>query len=380
MDALNFSSLTQRLGARGRIIASLLLTVFPRRRLRFGTPDREDLSIIDRVRRDLHDIQNSLQDQPPDAQELRERLFDHLLSIADATSTLIESMVQSETAVSLKLLWRREDELDILVRTIVRDSASQLGREWTQPPNYYPYSSNTAFDDIVRGVTRHRYFASDNLSALEAQGRYKNSRAGWPHYYNTTAVIAIPVTDTNVEGLIGFLCIDTKYGHVSSARVRRSLELMSGQVYNAFRLLNALERPTQRRLKALSERALFGWKYRDRSVVEYDGEYQKSFQQSIDRLVESYKHRTKPVARRPRLDRGRGASPPSHSEGAPMSGKFAPMSDLVTNEMLEPELAAALKKIDAMSEDDFVGVLRRVAPGNPYAEDLLRAAEEADSD
>ncbi len=51
-------------------------------------------------------------------------------------------------------------------------------------------------------------------------------------------------------------------------------------------------------------------------------------------------------------------------------------ADLLADDEIDPERAKILKNAGKISDEEFVRILEKIAPGNPYAEDLLRAAKD----
>jgi hypothetical protein len=140
---------------------------------------------------EIEKLIRKLEEHPTNGLESTEKIFHDLyrsfLNIANSGSTIISSEASAACAVSVKLLWREADG-DITVRRFIRDSNSR--RQRVSAPEGFSWFENTAFRSIALGQEQD-YFVSDNLSLLEAQGKYSNVNKHWSELYNSTAVAPI---------------------------------------------------------------------------------------------------------------------------------------------------------------------------------------------
>lgn len=263
--------------------------------------DEDARSILFRAQSDLNRIVQKLDHaELPDIDAARVSAYEHILDIADVGSILVGMQVEKSPAVSIKILWQQPSG-EIVVRTMARNERSRDDREKRNPPNYFSYRENTAFDCIARENGSNRYFASDNLTALYAIGSYKNAREKWPNLYNATAVVGIPGQSHNGNDLLGFLCADVPFGRMQSSRVRVVLETLSTYVYYVLRLIYAIELLNSRELtkgqlqgfvsgRAIPDvtRSSPGFRWNTNRLMASSMPRQLLFQAAVDKLEDAH--------------------------------------------------------------------------------------------
>lgn len=343
---------------------------------------RDDRQIFGRIQSDFAELQTQLRSiefATDDAYFAA--LYAHLLRVVDATATLLTTSVRSEAAIAIKLLWADQQGFP-RVRTFVRDKNSQGERAEATAPNLFPVSDNTAFDSIAYQKTGGRYFGSDNLSALEASGGYRNSRESWPHYYNTTAVMGVPFEPE--RALVAFLCADTRYGAITAPRATRTLEIVSSYVYSIFGLsfeaqCRFLRKHTSEELRSIDASTLeIGWTIGDGHLVRRNPTAQSIFQRAVEHLEESYFTRhpnDAPVGTSPRIKRGGAGARRPENGGEIMNEADRDPSDLLADSDLDPKRVEAIEQILNEPDQQFFTVLAKVASGNPHAEAMVDAAK-----
>jgi hypothetical protein len=359
--------------------------------------DPGDKRILEKTLDDFSDIRRTLLSNEFAAlEETRYKIFEHLHSTTNIAATIITAQVQQESAITIKLLWIGDDQTE-LVRTLLRNDRSREDREHVQPPNFFPYELNTAFKEVACNKAASRYFVSDNLTALEAEGKYRNAREKWPYVYNAAAVVGIPGQSLPAQGLVGFLCADALVGRMSSFRIRRTLEVLSAHIYSVFRLAFIIELAavtsahhvtTERELllKLWSQHVSgvrAGWQFRDSKLRPIDTSQQLLFQTAIMKLEEAHHRRVKNANARaanssPRLSRRSVSLSFSQQGEQGMLDTDLPISDSIPDAALDQERLRALQD-KPVTDDEFLSILEELAPRNPYANDLLRAAKKAQS-
>ncbi|MEP2758658.1 MULTISPECIES: hypothetical protein [Alphaproteobacteria] len=339
------------------------------------------------------DLLSRLIDAPPDfasnilsrvntePNAVRREMYDEILDLVEMTSLVITKAFGRDSAATIKLLWSATDG-EVVVRTLARDAQSRSKREHLQPPNFFPVSCNTAFERIACQPDHGRYFASDNLKALELRGHYKNNNDMWPQQYNATAVVGIPYTTDAGELLSGFLCVDSRTGPLSDNKTRLILELVSARVHNLFSLVLFVEMKSQGLLDLedfQNFRGRVGWRCEDQRLVVDDSHHQMVFQAAIDRLEQSHEvydtsqHRVAPDGP---LERDGLQVSPANAEAMAMKASDPFYADLLSDEDIDPQRAKVLQRAGKISDREFVSILEKISPGNPYAEGLLKAAKD----
>jgi hypothetical protein len=301
-------------------------------------------------------------------------LYRSFLNIANSGATVITSEVSAPCAVSVKLLWLEKDG-SISVRKFIRDSSSRQKR--LVSPDGFSVADNTAFQSVVFGSNQYEYFASDNLTTLASTDEYRNVNESWMTLYNSTAVAPIRST----EAIIGFICVDSWYGRLSDVRVRRLLELLASHLYTGIQLLllnaNKLEENSESAIGFVK----IGGQLEPRNRVS-----QLCFQRAVEQLHAS----VQPVVdredllttlqqqawashERPGVELGVAGD--SYSSSGIMADSDDFFTDSIPDWALDPESEKLSQKIRQLTDDQFAEILRRSAPGNPYAEGLLKSIE-----
>jgi len=218
-------------------------------------------------------------------EQLGRLLHGHVVSLVDKVRSIIATSIEAPASVAIKLLLAASDGSSPVIRTFVRDSVSQDQRK--RAPDAFPWTSNSAFSDIITGK-EPGYFVCDDLQGLEAQGRYRNINKNWKLEYNSTAVTEIPSRRGGSNGIVGFICADSPYGKLSSAPVAKTLEITSAHLYNILGLMVTLgDHQESRELFDRGEKDFrIGWCYNVGAAVELteiDPPRQLRLQKLVDR-------------------------------------------------------------------------------------------------
>lgn len=105
-----------------------------------------------------------------------------------------------------------------LVQDLDEESVLTFCRSANTPHQRYehlrhPVRPNTAFRDIILGVTQ--YFKAVDLEAAALAGNYNNTTVNWSHWYKTAIVVPIRIAvarsrhGTVQYDTLGFLCADS---------------------------------------------------------------------------------------------------------------------------------------------------------------------------
>lgn len=374
---------------------SLLSGLFPSRlrlgfsRLRLQWPlfasDRQDASILTYLTKDLAKVEAQIRrDGLRDHEYIRFLYYETFVRTVDAVSTLVSSTARAPASVAIKLLWRRVGG-EPVIRTLLRDGPSQ-GREFSQPPNYYPYTDNTAFEQLISEKKLRGYFVSDNLSALATRELYKNSNRRWPYFYNATAVAAIPVNGVHRGHLLGFLAVDIRAGKLSSNRVRRALEAVSYHLYDILGMAYAAEAYIEYAdhsfdLKTWEKyreefKSVVGWRCAGGDLEEIDHRHQKFFQNVLERLEQA--HQNAPLIEQAASGLLRETTLPASEEGvSPMTtDTWLNWDEEIADEDLDQERLRAFRSQLPTTRKHFVEAMEGIAEQNPYARAVVQAARE----
>lgn len=167
-------------------------------------------------------------------------LCDYLSSTANIISRVVYGEINAACSVSIKVLYRSDDEPIIL--TFCRDSFSQ--RERSNSPERFSYANNAAFATIINNP-EVGCFGSNDLLTLSIKQEYSNTNERWKQLYNSTAVVSVSGARGGLP--IGFLCVDSWNGKVASDRVKEILFQFADHIYTGFQLICAHEARLRRR-------------------------------------------------------------------------------------------------------------------------------------
>jgi hypothetical protein len=149
---------------------------------------------------------------------------DHSVFLCSRLAEIFELITGSPCHASVKTF----DRLSNQVTTRTRD-ALMHNRDRTLSDEHlqsYPFESNTAFAEIL---TDHRcaIYHSNHLRWRAFWGAYKNANPRWKEFYSATSVMPISShwnsQELNPETVIGFLCIDNRYGKFGTPYCRAIL-------------------------------------------------------------------------------------------------------------------------------------------------------------
>jgi len=213
--------------------------------------DQERIALL------LHNIQDQLRDRlyelieisaSPAAQE-SETLIDvrvtnemFYLFVANNVKTIMEILTKDKCSVSIKVAEERESET--VIRTFIRDTESYPQRkEVDAKSKSFPYYTNSAFRDILRGHVN--YFVSNDLGSDRT---YANMNSSWSKHYNATLVYPIrlqEVPEIEIPGRVdydipGFLCVDNFAGNLNSKACVSTLASVADSLYVHFHLLSLI--------------------------------------------------------------------------------------------------------------------------------------------
>ena len=292
-------------------------------------------------------------------------VYIHLRSLLDRLSLLISSEIGANAAISLKLLWDDGDNTPV-IRTFLRDQESEAMRSHYRPPNKFSPQENTAFSYILYDSDEF-YFCADSLLSLNAEGRYINSNPYWQKLYNSTAVSTVFNRNSKThEGMLGFLCADSKAGSLKSRKVRHLLDSFSEHIYNCYKVVSAETG------SFLTNEIEMGWLRSNGQLLLADTDEHRSFQE-VTQLMEAAFFQKFPNSARERFY-------PSQAEeiaNAHYPRGVRAMSDHDNLELvfgaddsdLDPELLAAVSA--PVSDKKFVRILEKISPYDSYAKDML---------
>lgn len=161
------------------------------------------------------------------------RRLSHVLNAAAAT---ISGEAKDPCAISVKLLWSQKDAggRSPTIFTFCR-TRSNVPRDAS--PNFVYYRSHTPFHMIIHEPARKGYCSADDLTALAELSEYQNANPSWKALYNSTAVRSIEHHVSGPRQVIGFVCVDTLWGKLSSQRVHNLLDIVSKQVHTCLQLI-----------------------------------------------------------------------------------------------------------------------------------------------
>ncbi|MGH6909282.1 MAG: hypothetical protein ACREEG_03775 [Phenylobacterium sp.] len=310
--------------------------------------------VISRALSRLETIEGQALTRAPERDEVLGSLFGHMVQVVDLATTMISSEIQAEAGVTVKLLWTMDDGT-ALVRTFLRNSSARARRDSYRQPNFYPYTDNTAFEQILSGEVDH--FASDNLMRDETAGRYHNTNDSWPDYYNTTCVMPIPPILAGRRIVAGFLCADSRFGPMSSERVVEPLRVMSQHLYDILGLCadvadsdraESLRRPWQER----AAMPAVGWTLQEHILRCVDLDKQRAFQGALEIARQSFGYA------------------PFGSEAANDPAWLKYMDE----DELEAADAAAIAYARALDPAQHLSLLESVAAENPAAGEFVARA------
>lgn len=131
-----------------------------------------------------------------------------------------------------------------LILTLLRDNASALDRKAKSDPcEPYEYYKNLAFTWIRDHKDKEKIFVSNDLKNMI---EYVSGREGWERDYNATAVV--PINDPSSKlstTIIGFLCVDNKFGEFDEEFTVHTLSFFANTLYyvlsSAFIILRSQE-------------------------------------------------------------------------------------------------------------------------------------------
>lgn len=318
----------------------------------------------------LQVITDQITAEPPRARErLLSDLSQHCADVIDATAVFLSHMTKDTVSLSAKFLWMRSASEIPVVHTVFRSTHTKPVREGYEPTDYFTYSENTAFRELVENWGEKRFFASDNLFQLAQQGKYQNSNRRWRSYYAAAAVTPIPSAQDSKKNIVGFLCADSLSAELDNDRVIAILEIVSEHINEVLSSLIAHTYPDKSK-EEISQ--VVGWKHSDSGLMPVNEHCQETFQEAIADLEWMYKSRSAlaPVysgslasALEEEFMRGRNIGGSSYlhelarSQGTPAAKAWLaghsrpPVSDEQANE-----------------------ILRRMAEYNPAARDIIRNA------
>jgi hypothetical protein len=137
--------------------------------------------------------------------------------------SVFDRITDDTCSVCIKILTVDDGRLD--VSTWVRDSRSAAERNYvdrldgTQRFDAY---ANTAFREIIDPRSGKHHFVSNDLKELAALGKYQNANPNWSEHYNAAivvpiaraeSVVALATDGAQIEGFLGFLCVDNLKGN-----------------------------------------------------------------------------------------------------------------------------------------------------------------------
>jgi hypothetical protein len=142
------------------------------------------------------------------------------LFLLDNIKNIFDMLTRDECAISLKILDLDEEDNEIIIRTLFRDSSSYRERKNSDKTIYnYPYYENSAFKEIL-SEDGDSFYVSDDLSS---ETTYINLNKDWKKYYNATLVCPIRMEiieneedEYNDYSILGFICIDNMKGNLNN--------------------------------------------------------------------------------------------------------------------------------------------------------------------
>lgn len=117
-----------------------------------------------------------------------------------------------------------------LIMTLLRDNACAIDRKAKSDPHEpYEYYRNLAFTWIRDQENKENFFVSNDLKNMI---EYVSGRKGWEIDYNATAVVPIndPSSKLNTT-IIGFLCVDNKFGEFDDEFTVNTLSIFANTLY-----------------------------------------------------------------------------------------------------------------------------------------------------
>ena len=159
---------------------------------------------------------------------------------------IADAYTNSVCSVTIKLLEPSLTAGDPLptISTYTRDRNSALLRKHVDARlQNFPYTSNTAFDEIIKARAPSGRYVCNDLRREEMEGQYANSNTNWRDYYNATVVVPIKSPNQNPQhGIAGFLCVDNWEGGFNDDTLLQLLKLSAMDLYIVFRNVAILER------------------------------------------------------------------------------------------------------------------------------------------
>jgi hypothetical protein len=296
--------------------------------------------------------------------------FLFLSEVAETTANVLAREVQAEVCCAIKVLTApAKMEGAPLIWSIARDPASRFIRESVSPEGY-SYRDYSPFQELAERFPKEPYLVK---SALRTLDDYKNPNLSWKTLYDSIAIAAIH--DKKIERLVGFLCVDTWDGDLRGKYVQHHMEQVASQVYDVLDELFRVEAQTQFNSRYTNGAAGMGWTSREVVLVPANPEQELLWSLIVRRFKEM-----DPLVRIGLL-RPTGGSPSTFV--GPQRPRLPLDTDakvLATDlDALIPDYAISAQDreieqlIQNLSSDEFMDILREIAEGNPYAENLMAA-------
>lgn len=329
----------------------------------------------------------------PTLDELLAATIDHLVEVVDASATLLSTLASTDVSITIKMLQAPQESAVhqiAHVHTFMRNQLSRATREVYQtsraiykPVDWFPYSANTAFEEIPNKSGRLAYFLENNLQRRLAAGRYKNGNDDWKRLYNAAAVVAIPSVLQPNAGLLGYLCADARYGKLQP--VLRPLEAIATHIYNVLGLLFlASEQETPRVISVdpdgmsniddsneLLARA--SWRVVSGTLQQNDESINQRFIQLMGKLETMYEHRYPITTGAPSGPVREGTSLRSASGDAEMTSSEQGWlgNEITDREWRRDSILRALQE-HPVTEEESLAALEAVAETDSYAAQMLQ--------
>jgi hypothetical protein len=183
----------------------------------------------------------------------KESTADFISTILDRTAEIFGEETGFVCSCSIKILTPNPiGQKEPWFITHARDSiSSQIRRRDDASRESYPITAHTPFHQLLSDLNNRGFYCNNDLRFEVAEGRYSNGNENWRRYYNATAIVTIedPAT-TRGEDVIGFLCVDNKFGSFEPENCYYILSLIASELYFALYTVSLLDTIGQQDLLA----------------------------------------------------------------------------------------------------------------------------------
>ena len=207
----------------------------------------EEYRLIEDSLRGMLRFLHEVRDLTPEILDIKSRLHTACTDVMDDVAHHFSVDTNSHCSCCIKLFKEPNEEKFRTVTTFCRDrpASRSVRGEKDGEEIFTTGPENTAFFKILYG--NDDSFFSNNLARDK---EYRNQRSGWAERYKATAVTAIkglPIytdqDDEAVDGLMGFLCVDTdKTGVLNEEKSVALLNCIAGTMYLPLHYFKSVEK------------------------------------------------------------------------------------------------------------------------------------------